>query len=117
MDIEDMMILTNGICGSSCAMIAQHLAELQGVATIAVGGFAETPLSFASFAGGQAFNSYLLFGSLIEVGLLDNPISPQPFDIFVTLAFPIFEIYSVKNDQEILEFAYRKAFHRLFYDE
>ncbi|KAF0505751.1 peptidase s41 family protein [Gigaspora margarita] len=114
---KDMIILTNGICGSSCAMIAQHLAELQGVATIAVGGFAETPLSFASFAGGQAFNSYVLFGSLIEIGLLDNPLSPQPFDIFATLAFPIFEIYSVKNDQEVLEFAYRKADHRLFYDE
>ncbi|CAG8756963.1 19535_t:CDS:2, partial [Dentiscutata erythropus] len=114
---ENMIILTNGICGSSCAMIAQHLAELQGVATIAVGGFAETPLSFASFPGGQAFNSYVLFGSLIELGLLNNPLSPQPFDIYATFAFPIFEIYSVKNDQEVLEFTYRKADHRLFYDE
>ncbi|CAG8604385.1 6638_t:CDS:2, partial [Dentiscutata heterogama] len=114
---ENIIILTNGICGSSCAMITQHLAELQGVATIAVGGFAETPLSFASFPGGQAFNSYVLFGNLIELGLLDNPLSPQPFDIYATLAFPIFEIYSVKNDQEVLEFTYKKADHRLFYDE
>ncbi|CAG8761342.1 17784_t:CDS:2, partial [Racocetra fulgida] len=114
---KNIIILTNGICGSSCARIAQHLAELQGVATIAVGGFADTPLSFSSFTGGEAFNSYALFKDLFELGLLDNPLSPQPFDLYGILAFPIFEKYSVKNDQEVLEFSYRKADHRLFYDE
>ncbi|CAG8506667.1 959_t:CDS:2, partial [Cetraspora pellucida] len=114
---KNIIILTNGICGSSCAIIAQHLAELQGVATIAVGGFADTPLSFASFSGGQAFNSYALFEDLFELGILDNPLSPQPFDLYGTLAFPIFEIYSVVNEQEVLEFSYRKADYRLFYDE
>ncbi|CAG8564985.1 3459_t:CDS:2 [Acaulospora morrowiae] len=114
---QDMIILSNGICGSSCATISQHLAELNNVKTVAVGGFANKPLSFASFPGGQVYNHYELLYTLQEIGLISNENSPQPFSINALFSFPIFEAYSTKNSGQVLEFSYRKAGNRLYYNE
>ena len=46
---EDMIILTDGICGSSCAMISQRMAETFNVSTVTVGGYKDTSLPYASF--------------------------------------------------------------------
>ncbi|CAG8769311.1 39423_t:CDS:2, partial [Gigaspora margarita] len=48
-DFIDIIILTNGLCQSICAIIAQRLAEIN-VPTIAVGGFPNTQFSFAQYA-------------------------------------------------------------------
>ncbi|CAG8694770.1 13633_t:CDS:2, partial [Cetraspora pellucida] len=48
---KDIIILTNGLCFSSCATITQRLAE-NNVPTIVVGGFPNKRFSFASMSGG-----------------------------------------------------------------
>ncbi|CAG8830076.1 10064_t:CDS:2, partial [Gigaspora margarita] len=48
---KDIIILTNGVCASSCATLTQRLAEIN-VATISVGGFPSRRFSFASTSGG-----------------------------------------------------------------
>ncbi|RHZ70602.1 hypothetical protein Glove_269g48 [Diversispora epigaea] len=114
---KDMIILTNGICGSACTMISQHLSELNGVLTVAIGGYANAPLSFSSFPGGQSYNNLQLLYSLKQVGLISDERSPKPFEVDAFLNFPIFEIYSFRNNLQVLEFSYRAADQRLFYDE
>src|SRR5207248_3569475 len=50
---QDMIILTNGICGSSCSLISQRMAEKHNVSTVGVGGFKDIPLSYSAFPGSQ----------------------------------------------------------------
>ncbi|CAG8561569.1 4631_t:CDS:2, partial [Scutellospora calospora] len=113
---ENLIILTNGFCGSACAHITQRLAEIN-VKTIAVGGFSKTPLSFACFAGGFVISSDTFFQYLNNVSLLDNSLMPKQFPFSSVINFPVNEAYSIKNPDEVLEFVFRPADYRLYYDE
>ncbi|CAG8744281.1 21151_t:CDS:2, partial [Gigaspora rosea] len=50
---KDVIILTNGACGSSCAQTTQYLAEQANFATVAVGGFFNRNMSYSSYPGGS----------------------------------------------------------------
>ncbi|CAG8624552.1 6375_t:CDS:2, partial [Dentiscutata heterogama] len=63
---ENIVILTNGNCGSSCALIVQRLAEIN-VPTVSVGGFPNTRFSFASFTGGAMMDSDTIITSYLGV--------------------------------------------------
>ncbi|KAF0526847.1 peptidase s41 family protein [Gigaspora margarita] len=116
---ENYIILTNGLCGSSCAIIAEHAVEFNNVTTVAVGGIASNiSLSYSSFPGGTVINSTQMFDSLGKLGLLSNNLMPKPFPLTgMSITFPIKEVYSKINPDEILEFAFKPANFRLFYDE
>ncbi|CAG8512381.1 20394_t:CDS:2 [Gigaspora margarita] len=113
---ENLIILTNGFCGSACAHITQRFAEIN-VKTVAVGGFSNVPLSFACFAGGFVITSDTFFNYLKNLTLLDNPLMPKQFPLATTISFTVNEAYSIKNPNEILEFSFRPANYRLYYDE
>ncbi|KAF0482331.1 peptidase s41 family protein [Gigaspora margarita] len=113
---ENLIILTNGFCGSACAHITQRLAEIN-VKTVAVGGFPNVPLSFACFAGGFVITSDTFFEYLKNLTLLDNPLMPKQFPLATKISFTVNEAYSIKNPNEILEFSFRPSNYRLYYDE
>ncbi|CAG8592762.1 10003_t:CDS:2, partial [Dentiscutata heterogama] len=75
---KDIIIMTNGLCQSSCAIIAQRLAEIN-VPTIAVGGFPNTRFSFAQYAVGAAFSSDDLLISLKLLKNLDSSLISKVF--------------------------------------
>ncbi|KAF9946408.1 hypothetical protein BGZ70_003238 [Mortierella alpina] len=56
---ENMVILTNGFCGSTCAVLALQLHERYGVRSVAIGGHHGESMAFTSFPGGavQANNT------------------------------------------------------------
>ncbi|KAI1320616.1 hypothetical protein EDD11_000138 [Mortierella claussenii] len=56
---EEMVLLTNGYCGSTCAVLALQLHERYGVRTVAIGGEHGQSMAFTSFPGGavQANNT------------------------------------------------------------
>ncbi|KAF0405931.1 peptidase s41 family protein [Gigaspora margarita] len=54
---KDIIILTNGLCISSCATLTQRLAEIN-VSTISVGGFPNRRFSFTSTSGGAIETTY-----------------------------------------------------------
>ncbi|GBB96302.1 hypothetical protein RclHR1_02720017 [Rhizophagus clarus] len=123
---EDMIILTNGLCGSACASIAQRMAIKNNVRTAAVGGYKDTPLSYASFPGGQVMPFDSLMAELNLAGLLQNEafadLIPPPFLINVDFGFTLKEAYDIidKNNldkESVLEFEYKPAEHRFYYDE
>ncbi|KAF9436832.1 hypothetical protein BGZ76_002828 [Entomortierella beljakovae] len=58
-DPKNIVILTNGYCGSTCAVLALQLHERYGIQTMAVGGEHGKSMMFTSFPGGavQANNT------------------------------------------------------------
>ncbi|CAG8750732.1 12217_t:CDS:1, partial [Cetraspora pellucida] len=116
---DDYIILTDGLCGSSCALITEHADEVNNVSTIAIGGLASNSLlSYSTYTGGIVTNSTHAFDSLGKLGLLNNTLMPKPFPLTGMGAyFTVNEVYSKINPYGILEFAFRPADFRLFYDE
>ncbi|CAG8639789.1 9369_t:CDS:2 [Acaulospora morrowiae] len=106
-DKDSTIILTNGHCASACALVSRYFAEIGQYPTVAVGGFLEQPLSFSTFPGGE----------VIDNGILTELPAYKPFISNVALDFTIREAYSLKNPNEVLDFQFRPATHRLYYDE
>ncbi|CAG8543965.1 5499_t:CDS:2 [Dentiscutata erythropus] len=114
---KDIVILTNGLCQSSCAIITQRLAEIN-VPTIAVGGFPNTRFSFAQYAVGAAYSSDDLIVSLVLLKNLNSSlISKLSIPGNLTLYYTIAEAYSLKNQNEVMDYAFRPADYQLYYDE
>ncbi|CAG8701135.1 5881_t:CDS:2, partial [Dentiscutata erythropus] len=114
---DDLIILTNSLCGSSCALIAQGAAEINNVSTVAVGGFVDKPLSYASCQGGIAIDSILIFTIISKLNLQNDTIMPKPFVLGGKLNIPSSEFYSIKYSDKVLEYLYRPADFRLFYND
>ncbi|CAG8611224.1 15556_t:CDS:2 [Acaulospora morrowiae] len=114
---SDMIVLTNGICGSSCALTANFLTELGQVSTVSVGGFYNKSLSYASFVGGMVINIDAIIKELQPLGINDigfyNVRILESSDATLTLK----ESYSLVKPDEVLEFQYRPAQYRLYYDD
>ncbi|CAG8566059.1 14288_t:CDS:2 [Dentiscutata erythropus] len=104
---NNTIILTNGYCGSACALISQYLAEIGQFPTVAVGGLYNTSLSFASFTGGEFF-SY--DGSVKLKDIPSLPVSGE-------LQFTASKSYSILEKNEVLDFSYRPSKYRLYYDD
>ncbi|KAG0225447.1 hypothetical protein BGW42_004438 [Actinomortierella wolfii] len=57
-DPEDILILSDGTCGSACATFSNQLSQKRGVVTVAVGGKPDDEaMSFSSFPGGQVLQA------------------------------------------------------------
>ncbi|CAG8724089.1 19775_t:CDS:2 [Dentiscutata erythropus] len=114
---KDIIILTNGLCQSSCAIITQRLAEIN-VPTIAVGGFPNTRFSFAQYAVGDAASTAEFKPIFNQVKNLDSSlVSKLSLPENLTLYFTIAEAYSIKNPNEVMDYAFRPADYQLYYDE
>ncbi|CAG8725651.1 14041_t:CDS:2, partial [Racocetra persica] len=113
---ENMVILTNGACYSSCALIVQRLAEVN-VPTVSVGGFPNTKFSFASCAGGTVMDSDIISATLNNYQNLSNLASRLTLSQELILRFVCAEVYSINNPDEVLDFSFRQADYQLYYDE
>ncbi|CAG8659294.1 15026_t:CDS:2 [Funneliformis caledonium] len=121
---SDMIILTNGFCGSSCSSTSLLFSELHKVQTVAVGGFPNTPLSFSSFAGGQVYllddplkRGFDLQNDINSLGLVDDPEFAKDLSTNVMVTFSIRRAFSVVNNEEVLEYAFKPSTHHIFFDE
>ncbi|CAI2185616.1 10381_t:CDS:2, partial [Funneliformis geosporum] len=132
---NDIIILTNGNCGSSCANIVQYFNEIFRVKSVTVGGLFEDAMnigmSFASFPGGQSYSDKALFKDFEKLGLLTNnsniktvkyliggnEAQLKEFEVNALLKYTLREVYSLVSEGEVLEFSYRPADYRIFYDE
>ncbi|CAG8580353.1 25066_t:CDS:2, partial [Dentiscutata erythropus] len=113
---KDIIILTNGLCRSSCALITQRMAEINA-STIAVGGFPNTRFSFAQRAGGEATDTSYIKTLFKQLKNLDRSLVTKlslPSDL--KLSFTLAEAYSIKNP-EVMDFAFRPADYQLYYNE
>ncbi|KAF9551116.1 hypothetical protein EC957_010001 [Mortierella hygrophila] len=111
---EDMLILTNGYCGSTCAVLALQLHERYGVRTVAVGGHHGQSMAFTSFPGGavQANNTLWVqrvqkvFNSMpiLDRAPLLEPLLPQSLPANGQLAFTFRQIMSASDEAQVSEY-------------
>jgi len=113
---KQIQILTDGLCGSTCAVFSSHLAEADHVKTVVVGGLINRTQQYYSFPGGQVFNlaETLQIASALNI---TDPNLPNPFPSSSVLSFTLQEIYPWRKNNLIekipLEFMYRPATHHL----
>ncbi|CAI2196824.1 7845_t:CDS:2, partial [Funneliformis geosporum] len=105
----------------SCSLITHRMAEKFNVSTIAVGGYKDKPLSYASFPGSQVLDFDELYYEFNSLGILQNEtlkeLIPPPFKVPIIFTITLKEIYDIFNEDYVLEYTYKPAKHRLYYDE
>ncbi|KAG0329285.1 hypothetical protein BG000_000133 [Podila horticola] len=111
---EDIVILTNGFCGSTCAVLALQLHERYGVRTMAIGGHHEQSMVFTSFPGGavQANNTqwvrrvqaiYSNLPARMRTKELDSLV-PRQLPANGQLTFTFREVMSASRPEQVSEY-------------
>ncbi|KAF0559374.1 peptidase s41 family protein [Gigaspora margarita] len=121
---KDVIILTNGACGSSCAQTTQYLAEQANFATVSVGGFFNYNMSYSSYPGGSVIsvddfytNVHYIIAGNTTIGHPEIPIDLANNISMYSFQFSFSETYSLKFPNNVTEFMYRPATYRLYYDD
>ncbi|MDP2437056.1 MAG: hypothetical protein Q8P67_15015 [archaeon] len=91
---DDVMVLSHGFCGSTCAVFSKHLTEANSARTVTIGGLPNRPQSIASFPGGQVLQLSSLLENLAFLNLSSEAEAPRPFPITARFSFTVREIYS-----------------------
>ena len=110
---QNIAILTNGYCGSTCALTSRLLQEDFEVRQVAVGGYADQPMAFSEFAGGQVYQHSSLVSAAFRVEALNESYVPQSFKSNAALSFTVREAYSKTKPNVPLEFDYTPATFRI----
>ncbi|KAG0357589.1 hypothetical protein BG005_003373 [Podila minutissima] len=111
---EDIVILTNGFCGSTCAVLALQLHERYAVRTMAIGGHHGQSMVFASFPGGavQANNThwvhrvqavYSTLPARMRTRELESSV-PRQLPANGALAFTFREVMSASRPEQVSEY-------------
>lgn len=66
---ENLVLLSNGRCGSSCALFSVLLAKKQGVTTVVTGGISDVPQQYCGYIGGESVRFSDIDTALITTGL------------------------------------------------
>ncbi|CAG8790809.1 23317_t:CDS:2, partial [Dentiscutata erythropus] len=117
---KDIIILTNGACGSACAQTTQYLSEQAKIATVSVGGLYNSNMSYSSFPGGNVVSIDDLFKdvNIIINTTTDYPKIPKNLNIAMySFGLSLSEAYSISFPNLVTEFIYRPANYRLYYDD
>lgn len=95
---RNIIILSNGYCGSACAMSSSLLSSVYNVPSLAVGGLYKNDMSFFSFPGGAVSSLEKLTGMFLSNGATP-PFEDLPYSGGVSL--PLVEIYSPTIPQSL----------------
>ncbi|KAJ9054766.1 hypothetical protein DSO57_1010853 [Entomophthora muscae] len=96
---KDIAIVSNGICFSTCALVANALQEHHGIKSYVVGGDQNRPATVATLAGGTIYTLNKLQALLRQTNLQNHPDAPRPFAIDAEFTFTIREAYSNTHPQ------------------
>eukprot|EP01118_Nematostelium_gracile_P005246 TRINITY_DN1643_c0_g2_i3.p1 TRINITY_DN1643_c0_g2~~TRINITY_DN1643_c0_g2_i3.p1 ORF type:complete len:587 (-),score=101.46 TRINITY_DN1643_c0_g2_i3:101-1861(-) len=114
---KKILILTDGLCGSTCAVFSSHLAEADHVETVVVGGVYNQSQQYYSFPGGEVMHIGDFLQVLQPLNINDPTIVPNPLTNRADVSFTLQEIYPWRKDNVPgtlpLEFHYRPATFRI----
>ncbi|KAI9293519.1 hypothetical protein K502DRAFT_366640 [Neoconidiobolus thromboides FSU 785] len=117
---EDITIISNGVCYSTCTLFSNNLQLVNGVKTVLVGGDKKTEGTVASLAGGTVYSLTYVLWELQRFGLLGTPDSLKFPPFKIALSYTSREAYSEPSDSKSprpLEFTWIPAKKRIFYTE
>lgn len=115
---EHVLLLSDGTCGSACALFSRNIQERALAQTMVVGGLKNEPQMIASFIGGLVYDLPTLLEELKLLNLLDSPYAPKPFPTSAGLRFTLWEQYPWANRANPpipAEFVFEASDFRLMY--
>ncbi|KAJ3187286.1 hypothetical protein HDU85_006573 [Gaertneriomyces sp. JEL0708] len=78
--VQNVILMTNGLCGSTCAHAARLAVDHVGIRSLVKGGLANSkPFTFSTFPGGNVVDIPQIFTDLQKLGLDKHELAPQPF--------------------------------------
>ncbi|KAI8068379.1 hypothetical protein BC940DRAFT_238138 [Gongronella butleri] len=121
---KDMMILSDGRCGSTCAIVASRMHISHKVVTMASGGIPGNKMQFASFPGGESYRLSTFLLDLQRLGLQDDPDAPAPFPERADMGYTFREVYrptaigeNQGKETQLLEYSVNYADCRIYFDD
>ncbi|KAI8366987.1 hypothetical protein EDC96DRAFT_507742 [Choanephora cucurbitarum] len=119
---SDVLILSDGRCGSTCAIVASRLRLSHKVPAMGLGGIRGNRMQFASFPGGESdrLSSFLM--DLEILNLQDDPDAPQPFPERADMGWTFREVYKPTDqftgkETDLLEYSVINADCRIYFDD
>ncbi|QRV82824.1 peptidase family S41 protein [Ceratobasidium sp. AG-Ba] len=76
---ENIAIMSNGRCASSCSLFSTTMAIEYNVKTVVVGGRPGTTQQYCGVVGGQSLNFVTMDSEVKTVGLKNDPLAPPDF--------------------------------------
>ncbi|KIY66871.1 hypothetical protein CYLTODRAFT_423021 [Cylindrobasidium torrendii FP15055 ss-10] len=76
---EDVIIVSNGRCASSCSLFSITMAKIHGVRTVVVGGYQDTFQHYAGVVGGQSTDFSTIDTEIKSTGLKNHTLAPPDF--------------------------------------
>ncbi|GAA5797665.1 hypothetical protein HPULCUR_003056 [Helicostylum pulchrum] len=118
----DVLILSDGRCGSTCAIVASRLRVSHKVPAMGLGGIRGNRMQFASFPGGESdrLSSFLI--DLEVLGLANDPDAPSPFPERADMGWTFREVYKPAEnftgaETDLLEYSAINADCRMHFDD
>ena len=103
-------VLSNGFCGSTCAVFSRHLQEVNKVPNIVVGGLLRRPMGISTTPGGEVTDLVTILQQIDQLDQADNSLAPSNFPDTASMRFTIREIYPFKGPTDVpLEFFFQPA--------
>ncbi|KAG2187263.1 hypothetical protein INT44_004948 [Umbelopsis vinacea] len=90
---DDLLILSDGRCGSTCAIVVSRLRLIHNVPALGLGGIRGNRMQFASFPGGESERLSSFLTDLQSLDLLDDPEAPKPFPERADMGWTFREVY------------------------
>ncbi|PRP88678.1 hypothetical protein PROFUN_02774 [Planoprotostelium fungivorum] len=114
---DEIILLTNGLCGSTCAIFSSLLSlSHDHVTTAAVGGIPHQKMSFSTFPGGMVIEGEEIISFFDNYDLKDSPYRPNHFGTSASVRFAFLELYlTITDTEEPEEFNYLPADHRIYF--
>eukprot|EP01119_Soliformovum_irregulare_P011568 TRINITY_DN2911_c0_g1_i1.p1 TRINITY_DN2911_c0_g1~~TRINITY_DN2911_c0_g1_i1.p1 ORF type:complete len:629 (-),score=162.68 TRINITY_DN2911_c0_g1_i1:176-2062(-) len=115
----EILVLSRGFCGSTCALVADHLNLYEKVKTLTIGGFHGRPQGYTSFPGLQVLDSGAMYDQMDSVGqnTFDQDctecLSPRRLLTSATYRMTAREIYGPQDNEIPLEYKFVPADFRL----
>eukprot|EP01104_Vermistella_antarctica_P019557 TRINITY_DN770_c0_g3_i2.p1 TRINITY_DN770_c0_g3~~TRINITY_DN770_c0_g3_i2.p1 ORF type:complete len:687 (-),score=160.02 TRINITY_DN770_c0_g3_i2:94-2154(-) len=111
---DEIIIMTHGFCGSTCALFADHLHNYENVKTVVVGGISGQAQQYTSFPGLQIYEDPNLIGDLYSLkfpinNTWENCDYPTLMPTTSGYRLCIREIYGPDNYTIPLEYAFQEA--------
>jgi hypothetical protein len=110
------IVLTDGLCGSTCSVVASHISAVNHATSVVYGGFADiAKQQLWSFPGGLVYNIEALVGDARTFGVTNWPYVPQALPAGGSVSWAMFEIYPWNRPSDDwrtpLEFVFTAADH------
>ncbi|KAG0242829.1 hypothetical protein B0O80DRAFT_526102 [Mortierella sp. GBAus27b] len=122
---QDIILLTNGFCGSTCAVLALQMHERYGVRTVAIGGEHGQSMMFTSFPGGavQGNNTawvqriHKVFDTLPPSAYTSEleALLPKQLPVNGQMTFTFRQVMSVLQPDRVLEYMRIPSEYRMDY--